>query len=67
MLKVKGLVLVALSGLTICILLMVIGGKEVIANRILHNILRCSSQLMSDCGFLPELDSSHCQSIVSYL
>lgn len=47
--------------------LMVVGGSEVIVNRILHNFLRCSSLLRSDCGLQLELGSSHCRSHVSFL
>jgi len=37
--------------------------REVILNvdRILNNILRCSSLVMSDCGLLLELGSFHCR------
>jgi len=35
--------------------------KFSIVDRILNNILRCSSLVMSDCGLLQELGSTHCQ------
>jgi len=37
--------------------------KELIlkVDRILNNILKCSSLVMSDCGLLLELGSSHCR------
>jgi len=31
-----------------------------VVDRILNTILRCSSLVMSDCGLLLELGSSHC-------
>jgi len=60
-------VLFSSGGLQIEIFLTVVRVDEVIVNRILENIFRCSSLLMSDCGLLLELGSSHCRNNVKCL
>ena len=66
MMKVMRLVWFTSRGFKICILFTLVRGTEVVVTRIQYNISRCSSLLMSDCGLLLELSSSHCGNYVGY-